>query len=720
MVEKIDQKFEDQDGLAEEIWKFVKKSDTFSKEDFVFLEKNPDVIQKIASGKEYEMLLDRYDTGLSDEAYYDGLIDLVKKEISYKKLKIKSEIVGLKNLIWDKITDMCDSGKIETEDCEMIQNNKDVLDDWVEGNYEKLSEVKDEKNEEKLKNKNLEIVSQILKEITEKENKPLVAEEKKLSTEEQIDNLEKELKKILGEVDVRLGNNSIKGAERDELRNKQTELGAILRAVFNKEDLEKISKYIKEAKNLSSEEKDSLFKIIGTSFDELIEKESQEKEVIEKLRAKLREYVEIENKIINKETDEIKKGEAETRKRTYEHMINRSDWDLETYRKAVESEYSKGKGFKSLNKERYIELMNIITAEVEVIAGTGEEKILKIEDSKKTPEKSEEEIKQEIEKMILSELDEEILRMREILKVQKEEGKITDMEEYLNKYRIFSLWTHNVKDIATAKEMIGEAFKEKGGISAEEARRLYGILEIPENEINELVKAEELTPEERENKETERKITKMRGAVLHKQAALDSLFAKNKEDEGYQRASDLINKILGSKNIQEAVLNIREAKVMNGISLGEAETFLQQLELPDKEIDKEKIKILLVSKLNNLKLNLKKYLPEEDIGVLAKNEELLNKILENHEFMKINNMFATQEDEAIRWLAEVVRTELERLKKEEKPTEEEKRIEIRSRKDAEDYLAKREEAILASGNPELIENLRKMKEKIEWLKKAGV
>lgn len=711
MVEKIDQKFEDQDGLAEEIWKFVKKSDTFSKEDFVFLEKNPDVIQKIASGKEYEMLLDRYDTGLSDEAYYDGLIDLVKKEISYK-------IVGLKNLIWDKITDMCDSGKIETEDCEMIQNNKDVLDDWVEGNYEKLSEVKDEKNEEKLKNKNLEIVSQILKEITEKENKPLVAEEKKLSTEEQIDNLEKELKKILGEVDVRLGNNSIKGAERDELRNKQTELGAILRAVFNKEDLEKISKYIKEAKNLSSEEKDSLFKIIGTSFDELIEKESQEKEVIEKLRAKLREYVEIENKIINKETDEIKKGEAETRKRTYEHMINRSDWDLETYRKAVESEYSKGKGFKSLNKERYIELMNIITAEVEVIAGTGEEKILKIEDSKKTPEKSEEEIKQEIEKMILSELYEEIKKMYDIAAAQRDEGKIT-IEQFYFKNQALEL-IEKSKDIKTAKEMIGKAFKEKGGISAEEARRLYGILEIPENEINELVKAEELTPEERENKETERKITKMRGAVLHKQAALDSLFAKNKEDEGYQRASDLINKILGSKNIQEAVLNIREAKVMNGISLGEAETFLQQLELPDKEIDKEKIKILLVSKLNNLKLNLKKYLPEEDIGVLAKNEELLNKILENHEFMKINNMFATQEDEAIRWLAEVVRTELERLKKEEKPPEEEKRIEIRSRKDAEDYLAKREEAILASRNPELIENLRKMKEKIEWLKKAGV
>lgn len=486
MTEKIDQKFEDRDGLTEEIWKIINESDKINKGELIFLEKNPDVIKKVAVGKEYETLLDRYDSGLFEEFYYDGLIDLVKKEISYKKLKIKSEIVSFKNLIWDKITFVYDGGKIETEDYEMIENNKDVLDDWVEENYEKLFEIKDEKNEEKLKNKILEIISQILKEIAEKEKKEGLSpkEEKKFN------DLENKLKKILDEVDAKLGNNSIKGAERDELRNKQTELGAILRALYNKEDSAKILKYIKEAKNLSGEEKGALFKISGTSADELIEKEGQEKEIIERIKAKFREYITIEDRIINQENaksaaerNEKRIGAAETRKKVYEHVLSRADWDLETYRKAVESNHDKTKGFTTISDRRYEELIKIIAGEK---ASPAKEKDFEIKRRKifETLKNREQEI------------GNKLLNAEEFF-IKNIEGKVNEDEEK----RVNVL-------LNDANQAFSEFVKDTENRNFDEAENRFNeAMETVETALNlmtEILKAkkEELTPEEKAKKET--------------------------------------------------------------------------------------------------------------------------------------------------------------------------------------------------------------------------
>lgn len=134
--------------------------------------------------------------------------------------------------------------------------------------------------------------------------------------------------------------------------------------------VEKIS--AADAAKPKAEEKTSLspeedFKISGTSADELIEKENHEKEIIEKIKVKFREYIIIEDGIINQENaksvaerNEKRMGAAKTRKRVYTHILSRADWDLETYKKAVESNYDKTRGFTAISDKRYEELIKII------------------------------------------------------------------------------------------------------------------------------------------------------------------------------------------------------------------------------------------------------------------------------------------------------------------------------------------------------------------------
>lgn len=101
--------------------------------------------------------------------------------------------------------------------------------------------------------------------------------------------------------------------------------------------------------------------------DELIEKEGQEKEIIERIKAKFREYIAIEDRIINQENaksaaerNEKRMSAAETRKKVYEFILNRANWNLETYKKAIESNHDKTKGFIAISDKRYEELMKII------------------------------------------------------------------------------------------------------------------------------------------------------------------------------------------------------------------------------------------------------------------------------------------------------------------------------------------------------------------------
>lgn len=252
-------------------------------------------------------------------------------------------------------------------------------------------------------------------------------EEKKMSLEEekQLDGLERGLRKILDETDRKIGDNLIMGTERDTLRIKQENIGKILSAVFKKVSPKRVLRFIKEAEGLSKAEKDSFFRIVGTSLDEFIQKENQEKEIIEKLKRKMREYVASEDEIIKEENakDESERNvnrlnNAITRKSSFEYMISRNDWDLEFYNESI-IENSKNaiiingvtkKKFASISSLKLAELMKIIAGEEVFFA---EEEGPKISPEKPSaPTTTEEKPKIEVEAPEKTKNDEKIAEAR--------------------------------------------------------------------------------------------------------------------------------------------------------------------------------------------------------------------------------------------------------------------------------------------------------------------
>lgn len=612
--------------------------------------------------------------------------------------------------------------------------------------------------------------------------------------------------------------------KKDDILKRIDELGII----YKSKDENEAVLLIKKAKTLNEKEKNNLFNILGVSKqdleDEVNNKERQEKEIIEKIRAKFETYIKKENdiieflkNIIQKESDaekiesaEKRKTNALLRKDAFIRILEKKDWFLEDYAEAILQHHTPPKGgFSFIDDKRFAELSLILKGN-ETLSGKSDEvikqevdmaykemisraeknaeeeirrgileffgveigdrvkvvfddeeakefgvkedfgivadariELVPVEDEAKEPEKEEviiikfknenigklfiaknEENRKDVkkatdeerEKMILSELDEEVKRMSGVLNARMVLGEIT-RDEHSKKNSVLE-WIEKSKDIKTAKEMIGKALNAEGGINEEEARKLYGILEIPEDEINELVKMEELSSEDKI------KIKKIKGVISHNRLKLTKLYEDKKDDVIFKGTIKTLDLIEGSRTVKEVIKNIRKSAAIQPlegrISLGFARDFFKALEMPESEIEKELFLIYVLRTIfdNIPRFEIKGIKREElDLEKILNNEELLNKIAVEDN-LKISYTALLGEVDKENWIAKIA----EFIKKElaaggEEKLPEKKEIEIKGFADIERFLVEKKGK---PRNARMEEIDARLEEIARILKKAGV